>query len=310
MTELLYILENISLPIIILISAGFLFQKIFRTDTGAVSKIVLYLFTPVTVFVYLYKSEITLDFFALLFLFMLMLQGAMFIVGAALSAVMKYNRSTRGAVINAMVFMNTGNYGFPLIALVFQSNAVTAASQVFIVARQNLTSFTFGVFQASSGQSVPRKKALGSVVRMPAIYAVLLAAALNLSGIKIPGFIRVPMEYISSAFIAVALAALGMQLAEVKLNSRLKDLFIVSAVKVAAVPLAAFGIITILGVKGILAPALLIGVSTPTAVNTALLAREFGNEPDFAAQIVLLTTLICTFSLPFIIYFAKTYFGF
>lgn len=308
MTEFLYIVLNVSLPIILLISAGYVFQKIFKTDVGTMSKLSIYLFVPVLIFIKFYESDIGWDFLFYAFIFMLLLQVSMYIVALVLSAVSKYNRSTRSAVANALVLMNIGNYGIPLIELEFSKNVIAMASQISIIVMQNLTTSTFSVFQVSSGQSVPRKQAFKSMIKMPAIYAFLLVVILKLFGLKLPDPIKIPFDYINSAFVAVAVLTLGMQLAEVRLGARLKDVLIVSIIKIISTPLAAFGIVLLLGIKGVLAPALVIGVSTPTAVNTAILAREFGNESEFAAQIVLVTTIICTFTLPLVIMFIRWYF--
>jgi predicted permease len=63
-----------------------------------------------------------------------------------------------------------------------------------------------------------------------------------------------------------------------------------------------------LGIKGVLGAALIIGISTPSAVNSAVIAQEFNNEPEFAAQVVFMTTVFCTVTLPPIIAFVTSYF--
>jgi predicted permease len=46
-----------------------------------------------------------------------------------------------------------------------------------------------------------------------------------------------------------------------------------------------------MGVKAILAQSMVIGVATPTAVNRAILALQYDNEPEYASRIVYFTTL-------------------
>ena len=89
---------------------------------------------------------------------------------------------------------------------------------------------------------------------------------------------------------------------------RIKDVLIASVIKVAVAPAMGFALVLLFGIKGLLAQAMIIGISTPTAVNSAIIAREFDNEPDFAAQVVLSTTIFCTFTLPLVIYFVRVYF--
>jgi predicted permease len=46
------------------------------------------------------------------------------------------------------------------------------------------------------------------------------------------------------------------------------------------------------GFDGVLARSLIIGLAMPTAVNTIIIAREMNNEPDYMAQLVLVSTAL------------------
>lgn len=308
MSDMLYILEEISLPIILLIIAGFVLQKIFRLDVRTFSKLTLYFMVPVVIFDKLYATDVSWDFFIKVVPFVLLLQFIMYLAALLFSALLRFHGSMRKAFANSMVLINTGNYGIPLIDLVFRGNPLAAASQIFIVAIQNLTTCTFGVFQASSG-SASKKRALLNIVKMPTLYALLLVIIVKLFSITLPGVITKPLGYISDAFVATALLALGVQLAEVKLGRGLGRVMVASVIKVIAAPVAGFALALLLDIRGVLGAALIIGLSTPTAVNSATLALEFSNEQDFAAQVVFVTTVLCTFTLPLVIYFVRIYFG-
>ncbi len=308
MTQMLFIMEEISLPIIILIAAGFVFQKIFNVDIRTFSKLSIYLLVPVLVFTKLYGIDMSGEFFAQVVPFMLLLEVLMYLVAIIFSAIFRFNRSIRKAFINSLVLINTGNYGIPLIDLVFRGNPLADSSQIFIVAIQNVTTSTFGVFQASSGSS-SRKRALINMVKMPTLYAILLVVLFKALNITLPVTIMIPLNYMSDGFIMFALIALGAQLASVKLGYKIWQVLGVSVLKVVVAPLAAFGLTALLNIQGVLGAALIIGVSTPTAVNTAILAYEFDNEPEFAAQVVFMTSVLCTFTLPLVIWFVRGYFG-
>ena len=307
MTELLYILQEISLPIILLILTGFGFQKIFKTNVRTYSKLMIYLLIPVVIFTKLYDMDITWDFFMIVVPFIVLLEICMFFLAILIAVIFKYQKSMRNALSNAFILFNTGNYGIPLIELVFKSNPVATASQLFIVVIQNITSNTVGVFQASSGNA-SRKKALKNVIKMPSLYVLVLVALIKITHLEIPSTIMIPLGYISDAFIGFALITLGVQLADVKLGHRFKEVLTTSIIKVILGPALGFALVLLLGIKGLLAQALVIGISTPSAVNSAIFAKEFGNEPDYAAQMVVATTAFCTFTLPVIIYFVQQYF--
>lgn len=56
-------------------------------------------------------------------------------------------------------------------------------------------------------------------------------------------------------------------------------------------PLIAYYLIIVLQISGVVAQTLMISSAVPTAVNTALIAVECDNHPDFASQVVMVSTL-------------------
>ncbi len=307
MRELIDTLINISLPIMILIAAGYGFQKIFKTDVRTFIKLQMYLLVPVMVFIRMLEAELTSGLVLTTAAFSLMLMVALYIVSRIYSAAMRFPRSMRNATTNLMMLINSGNYGFPLIDLEFPGSPVAAASQLLIVLSQNIVSSTVSIYQASAGHA-SRKQALLSIVKMPVLYAMVLGFIVRLIAVPVPPLIRIPLEYINQTFVGIALIALGVQLADVKLTNGLSRVMITSIVKILITPAIAFGIVLILGLDGLLAQALIIGISTPTALTAAMIAYEFNNEPAYTSQVVVVTTVLCTFSLPAVIWFVQQYF--
>ena len=302
MADFINILLNISLPIILLIAVGFGFQKIFKTDVRTFVKLQVYLVIPVMVFVGLYKSDFPIELVYKVVPYMLILMAALFAISQLLSLIFSFGKGKRKAMGNAFMLINTGNYGIPLIELTFGSNPIAFASQIILIVVQNVITGTFCVYQASSGKSTT-KQALLNIVKMPILYAIILAILLKYFSIPIPQTISIPLDYIYQAFVAIALLVLGIKLAEIKSLKGIRHVIISSVVKMLLAPVIGFGIVKMLGIDGILAQALIIGISTPTAVTAAIIAKEFDNEADFTAQFVLATTVFCTFTLPFVIYF-------
>ena len=308
MTELLYILENISLPIVLIIAAGYGFQKIFRADVRTLTRLMFYLIIPAMVFVKILDVDVTWDLVLAVTVFSLLLEVGVFFIGWGTGRLLKQTPAMRGCTINSMVLLNTGNYGIPLVDLAFSANPIATASQLFIVVIQNIVTQTVGVWQVCRGRE-QQESPWKAIAKMPTLYLLVLAILLRSWGVQIPTPVMIPLRYMSDAFIAVALLVLGMQLAEVKLGQNIRHVVIVSIIKVVTASLLGFALVLALGIKGILAQALVIGVSTPSGVNTVMLSAEFGSEPGYAAQLVMMTTVMCTLTLPLIIGFVRWYFG-
>lgn len=307
MGGLLGILFNISLPILILIAAGYGFQKIFKTDVRTYIKLQMYLLIPGMVFIRMLEAQFTQDMILTVAAYSTLLMAALYIVSRVYSALMRFPKSMRNATNNILMLINTGNYGFPLIDLEFQGSPMATASQLLIVLFQNVTTSTIGVYQASAGHA-SRRQALLSIAKMPVLYAMVLAAILRLTNITLPPIAMVPLGYLDDAFIGLALISLGVQLADVRLTQGIGRVMATSFVKLVSAPLLGFAFVLLLGLKGLLAQALIVGISTPTALNAAILAREFDNEPGYTAQVVVVTTVLCTITLPAVIYFVQQYF--
>jgi predicted permease len=304
MATFFYILVNIILPIFILIAIGFTAQKFLRMDSRTFSRLNIYILIPAVLFVKIYETQVSLQFIGTVLFFILIVEAVMLVLGELLSWWLKYPRGIRKAFTNSLLFFNSGNYGLPLVEMAFHGNPVATASQIFVMLTQNISTNTFGVFQISSGKAGYRQ-ALQNMLAMPALYVLAVVLLVKGFAIKLPDQLLQPLRYISGGFVGLALITLGVQLAEVKAKFRVNDVLLASLIRLVLSPLLGLLLVRLLGIHGMLAKSLIIGVATPTAVNTAIFAREFDNEPEYAAQIVLVSTLFSVITLSVLIYLLR-----
>ena len=303
--------QNI-LPIFILIGLGFLLGCRLPLDVRTLTRINLMIFVPAFTFSNLYRTPLRRDTLsALLFAFCLLV--ANLLLSAAAARLLGYDLRRRKAFQNAITFYNSGNIGIPLITLVFadaapEIAATALATQVMVLVVQNITTNSLGFYNASCA-NLPWQAALREAFRMPTVYAVplaLLCKALPVDLTQAPGWPA--LNLIAGGLVPVALLTLGVQLARTKVDFGDRSVPLASLMRLLGGPLIAFGLIRLLGLSGVTAHVLFISSSVPTAVNTALIAADCGNEPDFATQTVLVTTLACAASLVLVIYLAGVLF--
>lgn len=307
MSTLIYVLTNIIIPISLLISIGFIFQRKFKTDTRTFSRIMVYILIPAVIFIKIYQTHVTFWFFGIVSAYIIIIEIFMLLISEFVSRLMNYPRSMKKAFSNSLLFFNSGNYGLPLADLIFKSNPIAVTTQLFIMIVQNITSNTFGVFQASSG-STSSKKALKNIFMLPTLYILILAVLLKSLGITVPNPLYVPIKYLSDGFVGFALITLGVQLAEIKTKVRIKDILLASSIRLVLSPCLGLILVLLFGLKGVMAQALIIGASTPTAVNTVIIAREYNNEPEYSSQIVLASTLLSSITISIVVYFVMRFF--
>lgn len=301
MAQIYSILSNIILPILFILITGYVLQKLIKFDPAVFTKVIFYILAPCLIFSRLYRTILSFREFALVVIFAITIIVVMGILSYPVSLIRKFPPSMRPAFALSIMFYNSANYGLPVVELVFTQNPVATSVQIMILTVQNIVNMTLGIFLVSKGQ-VDFKGSLRRMMRYPMIYAVVLAFAMR--GLHIPIWqpLWTSIERISSALVPVALITLGANIARTRLNYRLFDVIISAVFRLLAAPLIALLLIKLFHFSGIVAETLLISTSMPTAVNTALIALEFRNEPQFASQAVLFSTLLSIVTVSFSIY--------
>lgn len=318
MQVVLQIFINNILPIFFLVSLGYLLSRKFPLDGSTLNKLNFYLLVPAFTFANLYETDIGLDALKVL-LIAVMILGINMLAGLAVSRLRKYGDGLGNAFQNAVMFYNSGNIGIPLVTLVFSTGpflvngetpylGVALTTQIMVLVVQNVSINTLGFFNAGRAK-LHWKDAVMNVLKMPAIYTVTLAFLLKLVPFD---FTTLPVwpaiTYLKGALVPVALTILGIQLTKTKFRFNNPDAWLAVFMRLVGGPVLALLFILAFGLNGVIAQTLLISSAVPTAVNSALIAVETENHPDFATQVVVLTTLCGSVTLIGVIYAAAKLF--
>lgn len=296
------ILGNNIIPIFILIIFGFLLSKKFNLDINTLSKLNFYIFVPGFLFFNLYSTEIPKGMFKIITLIIsFLIINA--IIGLVVTKVGKFENGMTSAFQNSIMFYNSGNFGVPLITLVFSNYPfivngdmpylnLALTTQIMIMIVQDLTTNIFGFINAG-GANTHWKESFKKVLKMPSIYVVPFVIILKLIPYDFTKFPLWPaIGYMKNGLISIALITLGVQLAKTKYNFKNKAVYISVFIRLIIGPIIAYLLIIIFGFQGIVAQTIMISSSVPTAVTTALIAVECDNFPDFTSQSVMLSTLL------------------
>lgn len=307
MTEFLIILREIILPIFIIMSIGFILQRKFTMDVSTLAKINIYFLVPGFIFVKLYETSISAQLFGNILLFFILYVLLLFLIAMVIGRLTGMEKGMRTTFTNSAIFFNSGNYGVPVNDLVFRSDPFAMSIQVIMLTMQNIFLFSYGIFSLQSVKLGKVRAALG-YFKMPVLYAMLAGVLLNYLEVPLPSFVWVPANYIADAMISLALFTLGAQVAQLRLTAGLSSLYYSLTIRLIIGPIIAFGILVLFQVKGLTAQALFIASAMPTSVNSAVIAQEYDNHPEFAAQIVLFSTLMSAITVTVVIYLARLLF--
>lgn len=307
MEVFLFVLFNNISPIFLIIVLGYMLATKFELDINSLSKVNFYIFIPSLIFVKIYETKIDTRLLKVL-LFATLFLVALALISIIIAKLRGHSIARESAFKNAIMFYNSGNFSLPLISLVFGGTAFAAYAisvQIMVLLVQTLITNTLGFYNAGRGQ-MDYKENLKTIFSMPTVYAIALALIFK----AVPynpteSFLWPAILYMKDGMIPIALLMLGIQLTATKFNFKDLDVYIASFTRLLIGPILAYLLILLLEIDSNTAQVLFISSSVPTAVSTALIAVEFNNEPDFASQVVLTTTLLSTISLTGIIYLAQ-----
>ncbi len=297
MNIFLSILTNTILPTLLIAGVGFILALRLHTDRRSLSQIILNAFIPCLVFQNLAQSNIPLSDFGRMTLFAIVAVAISAGVVLLISAVLRLNHTITTTLLLMVMFSNVGNMGLPVITLAFGQEALTYGTVYFVV--NNLLLYTVGTLIASSGRASPAR-AVGQVLRMPVIYAVLAAGIFQIFHLQLPRPVGTAVEMLARAAIPAMLLMLGMQLHSAGFKiTRLVGLG--TFARLVAVPGVVFLVNSLVGLSGPALQAGMLEAAMPSGVMASVFAVEYDIEPEFAANMVLLTTLFSPLTLTILI---------
>lgn len=294
-------LENI-LPIIAVAAVGFLIQRLFNLDPRPLSVLIFYALTPALIFNLLLESQFTgsdilrMSGLAALVVFILSL------LSLGLGRLFRLSSASTAALVLTVGFMNSGNIGLSLNNYALGQIGLAWASIYFITTA--LLNNSLGVFIASLGKKDWRQSLLG-MLRVPTLYAIVIAFILRLVDISIPSFLHKPIESLAAATIPAMLLVLGMQISRAGIPVNKGLVGIAAFLRLVVSPLLAWTLTLFLGLPAIGAQAGIIEASMPSPVLAIIISIEYETEPDFVSAAVLISTLLSPLTLTLILAMLK-----
>lgn len=121
-------------------------------------------------------------------------------------------------MILASAFMNNGNYGTPVIFLLF--GAIGLDYAIILMVGQQLVMCTIGIYFAAKGSPEGNgvQTALKAVCKMPIVYGAMAGAAFQVANIPLSNSVMEAVNLVADAAIPTIMVTLGMQLANISLK--------------------------------------------------------------------------------------------
>jgi malate permease and related proteins len=302
MSMVLTLFMEVCLPLVVVAGTGWLMDRRFKLHLESMVKLNLYLMVPAFIFVRLLDTPVGGREALWIIVGAVSVMLSCGVLSLLCSKTLRLPLETGKAHALASMLGNAGNFGIPLITLAFGEAA--GAVQVYVLVTANVSMFTFGVFLANvkaDGGWRGHHMALLATLRQPSIYAVMAAMICKALGLPVQsvGWLWEPLEIMASCLVGFALLTLGVQLSQTKPAALRPPLLSALAIRLLGAPLIAWGVTWLLPVPDATAAVLILAAGAPTAVNTALLAHEFGGDREFATASVFYSTLLSLITVTF-----------
>jgi malate permease and related proteins len=285
---LLHIFVTIILPVIVVLTLGYMYARRFSPDVRQFTRLVWNITGPCLAFAGLASSSIPNDDFVRIFVFVAITTLALWPITEVAARLLHLDRPTTSSFQLSVLFGNIVNYGFPVLLFAWGAGAVERGV-VYMTGNQAFLG-TLAVYLASRGSSSWRKS-LGNIAKVPLLYASLLGFIVNRLAIVIPKPIFDPINLVGQSNLMIMLLILGMQLAQVKLTDGRKAIAVAVALRLGLSVVLGAVVAAMLGMQGLTRQVAILEAGTPAAVYASVIATEYGCNPDFAAATIFVSTI-------------------
>jgi predicted permease len=294
---------NNILPIILLSGSGFVLGKLLQIDPRSLGRVAFYIFSPILIFDLLLKNQLKLMEVAVLVGFVLCFILTIGVLTLLVGMLLKLERPVLVSTLIVTMFSNTGNYGLPLVSFAFGDQALSYAGIYFVT--MTLLFYTFGVFLASLGHMSVKEAAIG-LLKIPTVYAVLLAILINMGHITIPVPVARAVDLAADGTIPLLLILLGVQLTQVQFSGNQRAMQLSVLFRLLLAPLVALSFAALFGLQGFSRQASVTEASMPTMVSTTVLATEYNLDFRLVTAVVFISTLLSPFTLtPLLVFLGR-----
>ena len=224
-----------------------------------------------------------------------------YFLGLAAGRLPLFDRKDRRLCSFMTTFGNTGFMGLPFIAGLFGSDALFYAT-IFNLPF-NFLVFSIGIYLVS--EDTGDTKINPKMFVNACLIASVLAIVLYLLNLQLPELAVSCLNTVGSATVPMAMLITGARLAQSSFKSVFADpgLYVLSLIKIAIVPLFAYGLLSI----ALSDPTLIrVGVllsAMPVATNATMLCLQYGGNDDLASRGVFLSTLLSIVTIPLLVLF-------
>lgn len=306
---------NAVTPIFLLVILGMILKRIgFISEefTEIAEKFVFQISLPVMLFLEIAESSLEDIVNIRLILFCIIAVTAAFILVTIIAAMTIRDKKKRGSIVQGICRSNFAILGVPIAENMFGSVGVSAIAAVmpFVILMFNAYSVVaLSLFAEEKSERMNKKKVmmiLKNIVTNPLIIAVILAILCLIVSFEMPVVLSKSLNYLGDLTTPLALISLGANFKPESLKGRVGYAVCGALGKTVILPAIMITVAALFGFRHAELGVVLILFGAPSAVSSYIMAKQMKNDAELAAQILLLSTVLCVFTLFIGIFTVKT----
>lgn len=274
---------------------GYLFRRkgiINSATTKALSKLVLYFFFPILLFVSLYKKNLM----TLSSEFFYMIISSLYIIFTSMCIALLFFGKNRELLMPAS-YINAGYLPIPIAYSLWGMPAVSLIG-FYILVNTTLGNIMAPIMFGSNDF----KEAIRKLIKFPPLYAIIVGLSFATLNVKIPPELENTLANMGSVAPYLALIVLGSQITNVKSSFMNTEVQKTAIIRFIASPLLVFLLMYFYPPPTVLASKIVeLESFMPPAVANVIYANEYSSNPERVSQIVFTLTLMATFILPIVL---------
>ncbi|OPJ59342.1 AEC family transporter [Clostridium oryzae] len=196
------------------------------------------------------------------------------------------------------IFSNCGFMGFPVLYAIYKDVGVLYAS-VFNISF-NIFIWTYGIMIFKGKKSF---KGIKSIIKNPGIASVIIGIIVMLLPVKLPYAIMHSIELVGSMTTPLSMIVIGFMLTKIDIKMIFSNLslYYICFIRLVFAPVATWAILSIFHADQLVKNVIIMCEAMPAASLGAIFAQSSGKEPEYASQVIFITTLLSVISIPLVI---------
>lgn len=193
-----------------------------------------------------------------------------------------------------LICSNSSFIGIPVAGALFGQSGVMYSSIFQIPIRLTMWSVGLSLYTRTQNK-ISIKKAL----LHPCILAVLLGALYLFFSISVPGFLKKALELTASGTTAISMAVIGAIMSDIPIRSCFSSrVLYYCMIRLVAFPALGWYAIHRFSIDPGVFNICILMTAMPAGSTTAILAKKYNRNPEFASQLIFSSTLFSLLSLP------------